>query len=384
MRKTIKLFSFLASFALAGSLAPVMAQTAAATPAATAAAATPTAVPTPAVTVDGLVDTYFSYNFNNPSSNPYAGNNSYWYNSASSSYTLGLAEVKVAATQGAASAHVVLAYGEEGGLGPIGGSGPNVLQAYVSYNPGQWTFNFGRMATWMGYEVIESPSNANYSHSILFGALPYWDTGLSVNFAPSSTFNATFYAMDGWSNDTFATGLGETLGLEAVITPNSMWGITLNGILSPYTMSPTEDIVTVEGIVTYKPDSTWSFAVDGQFGTYGVASGTAPSYFGVALYGKYQIQSDWDVALRLEYVNDSDDDAINLYGNDPYPYSLAGKAFTGDEVTLTLEHDFMPNLIARLEGRMDMASYNGAAADVFDAGTSSSQATATASMAYTF
>ena len=377
MRKTVKLFSFLASFAFAGSLAPVMAQTAAATPA--AAAATPTAVPTPAVTVDGLVDTYFAYNFSNPSSAPTTPNIGYWYNSAADSYTLGLAEVKVAASQGAASAHVVLAYGEEGGLGPIGGSGPSVLQAYVSYNPGQWTFNFGRMVTWMGYEVIESVSNANYSHSLLFGELPYWDTGLSVNFAPSSTFNATFYAMDGWSNDTFATGLGETLGLEAIITPNSMWGITLNGILSPYTTSPTEDAVALEGIVSYKPNSTWSFAVDGQFGTVGVAAGTAPSYFGVALYGKYQIQSDWDVALRLEYINDADNNYA-LYGN----AAPVGKAFTGDEGTLTIEHDFMPNLIARVEGRLDMANYNSAAADVFDAGTSSSQFTGTASMAYTF
>jgi hypothetical protein len=380
MRKTFKLFSFLASFAFAGSLAPVMAQTAAATPAAAAAAATPTAVPTPAVTVDGLVDTYFSYNFSNPSSNPYTGNNSYWYNSATDSYALGLAEVKVAASQGAASAHVVLAYGEEAGLGPIGGSAPDVLQAYVSYNPGQWTFNVGRMVAWMGYEVIESVSNANYSHSLLFGELPYWDTGLSVNFAPSSTFNATFYAMDGWSNDAFANGFGETLGLEAVITPNSMWGITLNGILSPYTLLPTEDLVTVEGIVSYKPNSTWSFALDGQFGTKGVAAGTAPSYFGVALYGKYQIQSDWDLALRLEYVNDSDNDAIGLYGNG----APSGNAFTGDEGTLTIEHDFTPNLIARVEGRLDMANYDGAAADVFDAGTSSSQFTGTASLAYTF
>ncbi len=380
MRKKFKLFSFLASFALAGSVAPVMAQTAAATPAATAAAATPTAVPTPVVTVDGLVDTYFSYDFSDPSKVPTAGNNSYWYNSASDSYTLGLAEAKITATQGAASGHLVLAYGEEnGGLGiGTGTSGFDVLQAYVSYNPGQWTFNFGKFVTWMGYEVIESVGNANYSHSLLFNALPYWHTGVSVNYAPTTVFNATFYATDG-INTTAVGGTGETLGLEAVVAPNAMWSFTGNGLFAP--IGGSQEAVVGEGIIVYKP-SAWSFALDGEFGTSGVAAGTAPSYFGVALYGKYQIQSDWDVALRLEYINDSADDLLDLYGNNPL--STPGKAFTGDEVTLTIEHDFMPNLIARLEGRVDMASYNGASADVFDADTSSSQATATGSMAYTF
>ena len=231
MRKTYKLFSFLASFALAGSLAPVMAQTAATTPAAAAAAATPTAVPTPAVTVDGLVDTYFSYNFTDAKTQPTYGNNSYFYNNATDSYTLGLAETKITATQGAASGHLVLAYGQESSLGLLG-SGLDVLQAYVSYNPGQWTINAGRFVTWMGYEVIESTGNANYSHSLLFGALPYWHTGVSVNYAPTTVFNATFYATDGW-NTTAVGPNGETLGLEIAVTPNSTWSITGNGIFTP-------------------------------------------------------------------------------------------------------------------------------------------------------
>jgi len=349
--------------------------------AAVSAAATPAP---PTVTVDGLVDTYYSYNFTNPG---VSSNTSYWYNSTSDSYNLGLAEAKLTATQGQASGHLVLAYGEETSLG-LEAPGIDVLQAYVAYNPGQWTFNFGKFVTWMGYEVIESTGNWNYSHSLLFGALPYWHTGFSANYAPSSTFNATVYVTDG-VNTTSATPLGKTYGLELAITPNSLWNITLNGIMSPYSSAstllgpgPTESAFVGEAIVVYKPTSLWSFALDGQYGTYGVSSGTSPSYFGIALYGKYQIQSDWDAVLRLEYINDADDDAIGLYGNTDAP----GNAFTGDEATLTIEHDFTTNLIARLEGRLDMASYDGSAADVFATGgtPSSSQFTGTASMAFTF
>jgi hypothetical protein len=349
--------------------------------------ATPTAVPGPVVTVDGLVDSYFSYNFSNPSGAPTTPNNSLWYNTAADSYTLGLAEAKINATQGQVGGHLVLAYGEENnGLGiGTGTSGFDVLQAYVTYNPGQWTFNFGRFVSWMGYEVVESTGNWNYSHSLLFNALPFWHTGLSVNYAPTTIFNATVYATDGWNNTAVGTN-GQTLGLEIGITPNATWSITGNGIFTPIGNSQEE--IVGEGIIVYKP-SAWSFALDGQFGSVGVPAGaSSPSYFGIALYGKYQIQSDWDVALRLDYLNDSNNNAINafgggagnLYGNT----SLAGKGFTGDEVTLTIEHDFTPNLIGRLEGRVDMASYNGSAANVFDNNTSSNQGTATAALAYTF
>ncbi len=222
MSKFKKLFSLLASIALSSAVAPVLAQTA-------AASATPTPVPTPVVTVDGLVDAYYSYNFTNPTVN---STNGYWYNSASNAYTLGLAEIKATATQGAASGHLVLAYGEETSLAIGAAPGIDVLQAYVSYNPGQWTFNFGKFVTWMGYEVIESTGNMNYSHSLLFGVLPYWHTGFSANYAPSSTFGITGYVTDG-NNTTGTSLLGKTYGLEATLTPDSTWNFILNGIIGP-------------------------------------------------------------------------------------------------------------------------------------------------------
>jgi len=390
MSKYKKLFSLLASLALSNVVAQALSQTAATTP---AAAATPTAVPTPVVTVDGLVDGYYTYNFTNPTVNSTDG---YWYNSASNAYTLGLAEIKATATQGQASGHLVLAYGQEaptssGGLGIGSGPGIDVLQAYVSYNPGQWTFNFGKFVTWMGYEVIESTGNMNYSHSLLFGALPYWHTGFSANYTPSSTFNITGYVTDG-NNTTGASLLGKTYGLEAVLAPDSMWSFTFNGIMGPTIWYlTTQSSATGELIIGYKPDSNWSFALDSQLGNKTVPSGdTASSYYGIALYGKCQIASDYSLALRLETLTDTNDNTVGLYGNGDGPTNetMAGNPYNGKEITLTLEHDFTPNMIARLEGRIDMASYNGASDNAFATNTvgspTSSQGTGTASVAYTF
>src|ERR1700677_3619916 len=123
MNKFIKnLIGLTASLVMAGALSPVLADdatpaaTAAATPAATAA---PTPAP-PAVVVDGLVDTYYSYDFNSLNGNGL--NSGYFYNNVDNSFTLGLAEAKITATQGAASAHLVLAYGQETSLGLTNGS----------------------------------------------------------------------------------------------------------------------------------------------------------------------------------------------------------------------------------------------------------------------
>jgi len=383
MRKTIKLFSFLASFVIAGAFSQALAQTAAATPAA------------PTVVVGGMVDTYFAYDFTHQTAGTTGLGTGYFYNNVDSSYTMGLAEAKVTATQGPASAHLVLAYGQEGALALGAAPGIDVLQAYVSYTSGQWTFNAGKFVTWMGYEVIESSSNWNYSHSLLFGTLPFWHTGMSVNFAPSSSFGITGYVVDGINtNTTPSSVIGKEYGLEFAITPNSMWTITLNGMFGPADQPGTvplgisNDLAwTGEAIVVYKPDSMWSFALDAEMGSTALpAAFTAPSslsYWGIALYGRDQIASDFAIALRLEDLNDADDSVLGYGGG-----ITNGVAASAKEVTLTFEHPFTANLLGRLEGRYDMASFNGNDAKIYATGSTSgpsaSQATATASMTFSF
>ena len=381
MKKTIKLFSLLAAIALSGLSMPALADTA------PAAAATPAA---PTVTVDGMVDGYYTYNFTNSSNNSdLIGNNGTFFNNSDNSYSLGLAEASFTATQGPASGHVVLAYGQESALGigsvnpttAIANPGFDVLQAYVSYNPDQWTINAGKFVTWMGNEVIESKSNMNYSRSLLFWyTIPLWHTGISVNYAPSSQFGVTGYITDGW-NTTGSSLLGKTYGLQASIKPDSTWSIILNGIAGPgwFGSTPTNygaARYVGEAIISYVPNSSWSFALDAEYGGQDLVGSNAPlsspatlgngstvssaSFWGVDLYGRYQIQSDWAVALRLEEVEDTYG-IFGIYGINNFalypsngPYDLEAR-----EATLTVEHNFTTNLLVRLEGRMDMAYTGG-------------------------
>jgi len=380
MRKTIKLFGFLASFAFAGGLSPVLADTA--TPAPTPAA--------PSVVVNGMVDTYYSFNFSNSSNGQNGtGNVGYFYNNVDNGYTLGLAEAKLTATQGPASAHLVLAYGQEGSLGLLG-TGLDVLQAYVSYTSGQWTFNGGRFVTWMGDEVVESNSNWNYSHSLLFNYIPVWHTGLSVNFAPSSTFNVSGFITDG-NNSTSSSNDGKEYGLQAIITPSSQWTITLNGEFGPEAGNATAfnnlGNLTAEGIFIFKPDAMWSFGLDAQYGMTSLPSGSTPSstsYMGAALYGRDQVASDWAVAVRLEDVMDSGELGYGLYNGTSW---VQGSVMEG---TLTVEHNFSTNMLVRLEGRYDTNSMPTgvgtatAAASIYANGLSTSQVTGTVGAVLSF
>src|SRR5712691_6076891 len=61
----------------------------------------------------------------------------------------------------------------------------DVTQAFAQYATGPFTVIAGKYVTAAGAEVIKSPSNVNYSRSILFGyAIPFTHTGVRATYAP--------------------------------------------------------------------------------------------------------------------------------------------------------------------------------------------------------
>lgn len=432
MKRKIKLFSFLVSFGFAVSLSPVLAQTTT-TPDSTAAASpasdSPTASPkkakatkkarkarkakkieeakaapaapaTPTVTLGGMVDTYLTYNFTNAAATQLgAGNNGTYFNHADNSYSLGLAEISLTATQGSGSGHLVLAYGQEGSLGLAawGVNGIDVLQAYVAYGLDKWTFSLGRMATHMGNEVIESKSNWNYSRSLLFWyTIPLWHDGLSVAFAPDSQFGVTAYIYNGWNN-AFATSnsMEKTFGLQASIKPTgSALNFVLNGIYGPNPSNSTDGNprFVLEEITNWAVTSEFSVAMDFEYGSQGLGAGSTPgfaTFWGLDLYGRYQLQDGWALALRLEEVMD-DEDMLGLYGALPME---PAKDVECREATFTIEKALTPNTLLRVEARYDgaLSGGNGYSSTPVNmapvgpfAGGNSAQFTTTGSLVFSF
>jgi hypothetical protein len=357
----------------------------------------PAAPAVPVLTVGGLVDAYYTWNFTNAAATlTGAGNNGMYFNTSDNSFALGLAELYLTATQGPASARLVLAYGQEGNLGLVssGINGIDVLQAYVSYALEKWTFSLGRMATHMGNEVIESKGNWNYSRSLLFWyTIPLWHNGLSVNFAPSSPFGITGYVYNGWNN-AFATNnsMEKTFGIQSVIKPaESNVSFVLNGIIGPNPFNATDSNprFVFEGIVNWAATSAFSLAMDFEYGSQGLGADSTPSlatFWGIVLYGRYQFEDGWALALRLEEVMD-DAGMLGLYGAVP---ASPATDVEGREATLTFEKALTPNTLLRVEARYDGALSGGTGYSTTTiptgpfAGGNGGQFTTTGSMVFSF
>jgi hypothetical protein len=78
-------------------------------------------------------------------------------------------------------------------------NGFDVTQAYLAYQLGKLSLQAGKFETLAGAEVIESPSDLNFSRSILFGfAVPFTHTGGRLTYAVTPHVNVIGGVNAGW------------------------------------------------------------------------------------------------------------------------------------------------------------------------------------------
>lgn len=200
--------------------------------------------------------------------------------------------------------------------------GFDVTQAYLSYAAGPLTLQAGKFETLAGAEVIEDPSDANVTRSILFGyAVPFTHTGARLTFAPSSLFSVIAGINNGWDN-LKGSGTGAKTG---------EFGLAYNGSvvsLTAQTYQGTERITNVPW-----SDATGHRSLIDVVGTYHVTpavalvanyddgrqtnaplldasgalvnpSGTA-TWNGIAGYVNWQMTPRWASSLRVEGFADN-------------------------------------------------------------------------------
>jgi len=385
---------------------PTWAQTTQASPAATVtseAQASPTATPAlePPLkfSMNALVDTYYSLNFTNAAHGlDGAGNTGYFPNNQGDyNYNLHMAELAFTLRQGEGSVHLSVLGGNVAKyFNSLAGSPPvgdNIFlyEAYATYHPEDWTFSFGRMASFMGFEVLESNQDWNYSRSLLYTlTLPYLQEGFSINYtAPNNKVAITGYALDGWNDG--GTGLssnaGKTFGLKFEGDPSPDFKIVLNGITGPTGLAPFNDDLfarsVIEGTMICKASDDISIALDGEFISQNPNGLQTFEGWGGALYCRYQFKPDWAAVLRLEGIKIEAPSPNYIYlGSSSLPVVTNDE---GREVTLTLEHHFTKHFLARIEGRYDYALSDGQVFTVGNgpfAGGDPNQITITASVIF--
>jgi len=94
----------------------------------------------------------------------------------------------------------------------------DVTQAYGQYATGPFTLMVGKFTTLHGTEVIWSPSNNNFSRSLLFGAVPFTHTGVRAVFAAGDKVTLTGGINNGW-DQLKDQNKGKTTELGITVTP---------------------------------------------------------------------------------------------------------------------------------------------------------------------
>ena len=268
--------------------------------------------PSPAATVpfpqsglliSGFVDAYYQNSFNNtvfPTS----------FTPNDKSFSLGMANL-VLAKEGKVGFVADIAFGPraEAANGYAGTALSFIKQMYVSYAATEnLKFTLGNFGTHLGYEVIDSKSNFNYSTSYMFSFGPFFHTGIKANLSLGEKFGL----MAGIFNDTdtkIDLVRGKHLGAQVSYVSGGL--STYLNYIGGRTSDQTDAIGET---FAHQLDFTASYQVTEEFGLGLNAtmknvmpiSGSTQSWSGMALYAKYALGKTFTVGARGEIVQDTD------------------------------------------------------------------------------
>ena len=320
------------------------------------------------IELSGFIDTAYSYNFNEPEDLVNDGRifdvvaNSFVVHNAQLNISKGVDEYSPVGFG------LVLMFGDDAEVvHPVGlfagTDSIDIQQAYVEYlaDVGEGLdLTFGKQATLIGAEVIESKDNWNYSRSYLFGlAIPFTHTGIRASYPLGETLSFTGGINNGWSvaNE---TNIGK--GIEGQFAwEDGPFFVSLTGMYSPEVsgagglINDGADRWIADLVATYQvtDDLALMFNYDYGHDEDAGSTDTNAGWQGFATYAKYNVSDTWSLAGRYEFFRDNN-------GTKLPTLSLPATNTVGDvsfqELTLTSEHQINPNLIARLEYRHDIAN----------------------------
>jgi hypothetical protein len=334
--------------------------------------------------ISGLIDGYYSYNFNTPSAaNNGQANDLYNFNDKTDQFNLSEARLTLNHDPDPVGAHIDIVYGRVNTLintVPSNSSSFDQLnyieQAFLSVKPAKakgFEMDFGKFVTSAGAEVIEAKDNWNYSRSILFGwAIPYWHFGARTSMPITKTDTIGVQVVNGWNNISKTNG-GVTIGAtNAWVTPKASWFVNYYG--GPENATTTKGYRHLfDSTLLLTPTAKFSAYVNYDYGQNRdalVAQGDTKlnHWQGAAGAAKFQATGTQAFAGRFEYFSD------------PQSFETLSPSLGTHfyEFTVTYEYKWAAGLVSRMEYRRDwsnVAYFHKNASTMVDA-----QSTATASL----
>ena len=222
-------------------------------------------------------------------------------------------------------------------------------EAYINYAPdwaGGGSVKIGKFVTLLGSEVIEAPSNMNYSRSFLFGfAIPFTHTGVLFNYPLNDSLQVNAGAVNGW-DDVVDNNDGKTFLGGVSWTASPMFSLAVNGTFGPEqkdTSSNPRGVVDVVSTITLDPVT---ISLNGDYGheNHAAVDGGSEKWYGfsgiVGLSLKDIASIPAGVYFRGEVFKD---DGGGRTGADQtlHEITFTGKYFVTEKFTLWAEfrHD---------------------------------------------
>ena len=347
---------------LAATLAAAMVCTAQQTP-------VPDPAPAPApvwsagpIDFSGLVDGYYSFNFNHP-----ASKNNTWRNfdAKANQFSLNMAKLTMEHAPDPVGFKFELAGGRAMDIfHATEPAGPEVvkhiLQAYVSVKPEKWggfQFDFGKFNTSAGAEVTETHLNWNYSRALLFANGPYYHFGLRASKPLTKNFTAGFQLINGWNN-VEDNNSAKTVGLTAALSTSkfSWYNNYYVGNEKTNTVLLDDEVTRVgirapgvrhfwDTVVAFNPTSQVNFLYNFDYGqdNQALENGDAAKFYGHSVSMRVMPNDKFAFSPRFGWYNDRDG-FITL------------TAQKMKEVTLTADYKMAEGFLARLEFRRDFSN----------------------------
>lgn len=198
----------------------------------------------------------------------------------------------------------------------------DVTQAFLQYATGAWTFMGGKYVTLAGAEVINTPTNTNFSRSILFGyAIPFSHTGLRASYALSDALSLIGGVNQGWDDikDTNSAKTGElgvawspnkmvTLAAQTYFGKERAAGLTRTELPPAFQLEGQRKLLDL--VLTINATDKLTFVLNydnaSQANTANVTPGgaTTSKWDGFAGYVNYQFNDQWRLSFRTEAFND--------------------------------------------------------------------------------
>ncbi len=342
--------------------------------------------------ISGMVDVYYSDDFNRPNAQDNGQVNDFYnFNDKTDQFNISAAKFSLNHDPDPVGAHVDFIYGRTNDFinaAPSNSSSADQLnfieQAFLSLKPAKakgFELDFGKFVTSAGAEVIEAKDNWNYSRSLLFSyAIPYWHFGVRTSMPVSKVDTIGIQVVNGWNNVSKSNG-GATIVLTNALTkPKYAWNVNyIGGPENSLTSNGFRNLI--DTTLLFTPNAKFNAYInydygqnrDGLITTTDCESVTTKNpplvhrEISTCSYGDTAL-NHWQGIAGAFHVQASTKNAIAgrfEYFSDPQGFeTLTYERLQLYEFTGTYEYKWLEGLLMRAEYRADFSNQNVYSKDV--------------------